>query len=69
MSKLIERVVFKQLYAYLNSNSLLTETQSGLRLMFSPETGLLEVTKEWLWNTDNKYLNGVIFRSRLEKSL
>ena len=29
--------------------------------MFSTETALLEVTNEWLWNIDNKHLNGVIF--------
>ena len=61
MSKLIERVVFNQLYEYLNNNCLLTELQSGFRPMFSTETALLEVTNEWLWNIDNKHLNGVIF--------
>ena len=61
MSKLIERVVFNQLYEYLNNNCLLTELQSGFRQMFSTETALLEVTNEWLWNIDNKHLNGVIF--------
>ena len=40
VSKLIQRIVFNQLYEYLNSNSLLTETQSGFRPMFSTETGL-----------------------------
>ena len=29
--------------------------------MFSTETALLEMTNEWLWNIDNKHLNGVIF--------
>ena len=61
MSKLIERVVFNQLCEYLNNNCLLTELQSGFRPMFSTETALLEVTNEWLWNIDNKHLNGVIF--------
>jgi len=62
VSKLIERIVFYQLYEYLNSNYLLTETQSRFRPMFSTETALLEVTNEWLWNIDNKHLiNGVIF--------
>ena len=48
VSKLIERVVFNQLYEYLNDNNLLTESQSGFRPMFS--TASLEVTNEWLWN-------------------
>ena len=34
VSKLIERVVFNQLYEYLNNNNLLTESQSGFRPMF-----------------------------------
>ena len=29
--------------------------------MFSTETALLEATNEWLWNIDNRLLNGVIF--------
>ena len=45
VSKLIERVVFNQLYEYLNNNNLLTESQSGFRPMFSTETDLLEATK------------------------
>ena len=60
VSKLIERVVFNQLYEYLNNNNLLTESQSGLRPMFSTETALLEAMNEWLWNIDNSLLNGVI---------
>ena len=61
VSKLIERIVFKQLYEYLNSNHLLTESQSGFRPTFSTETALLEMTNEWLWNIDSEHLYGVIF--------
>ena len=61
VSKLIERVVFNQLYTYLNYNNLLTESQSGFRPLFSTETTLLETTNEWIWNIDNSLLNGVIF--------
>ena len=48
VSKLIERVVFNQLYTYLNYNNLLTESQSGFRPLFSTETTLLETTNEWI---------------------
>ena len=58
---IIERVVFNQFYVYLNNNYLLTELQFGFRPMFSTETALLEVRNKWLWNIDNKHLNGVIF--------
>ena len=61
MSKLVERIVFNQLYEYLSRNYLLTESQSGFRPMFSTETALLEMTNQWLWKFDNKHLNGVIF--------
>ena len=61
VSELIERVVFNQLYEYLNNNNLLTESQSGFRPMFSTETALLEAANEWLWNIDDSLLNGVIF--------
>ena len=36
VSKLVERVVFKQLYGYLNYNNLLIESQSGFRSMLTP---------------------------------
>ena len=52
---------------YLNSNNLLTESQSGFRPMFSTETALLEATNEWLWNIDNNLLNGVIFLDSKQK--
>ena len=41
VSKFIERIVFNKLYQYLNSNNLLTDSQSGFRPMFPTETALL----------------------------
>ena len=61
VSKLVERVVFKQLYGYLNYNNLLTESQSGFRPMFSTGTSVLEETNERIKNIDKSLLNGVIF--------
>ena len=59
--KLVERVVYKQLYGYLNYNNLLTESQSGFRPMFSTETSVLQETNERIKNIDKSLLNGVIF--------
>lgn len=61
VSKPIERIVFEQLYEYLNRNHLLTESKSSFRPMFSTETALVEMTNEWLWNIESKHYNGVIF--------
>ena len=47
VSKLIEIIVFKQLYEYLYSNHLLTESQSGFRPMFSTETALQRMALEY----------------------
>ena len=52
VSKLIERVVFNQLYNYFDENYFLTEAQSVFRRMFSIDTVLLEVTNELYWNLD-----------------
>ena len=47
VSKLIEIIVFKQLYKYLNSNHLLTESQSGFRPVFPTETALQRMALEY----------------------
>ena len=45
VSKIIEKVIFYQLYEYLNSNNLLADLQHGYRPMHSTTlTALLEAT-------------------------
>ena len=61
ISKLIERVVFNQLYNYFNGNSLSTETQSVFRRRFSTETVLLVVTNELYWNLSKNLIRSIIF--------
>ena len=43
LSKVIERVVFEQLYEYLNSNNLLYESQYGFRKDHSTELASIEL--------------------------
>ena len=44
VSKVFEKVVYDQLYQYLNDNKLLSSCQSGFRSLHSTLTALLEAT-------------------------
>ena len=57
VAKIFEKIVYDQLYEYLNSYNLLNTCQSG----FSTLTALLEATNSWSVNIDNGLVNGVVF--------
>ena len=61
VSKIFEKIIYDQLYAYLNNNNLLNNCQSGFRSLHSTLTALLEATNNWSLNIDNGLINGVIF--------
>ena len=61
VSKIYEKIIYDQLYDYLNANNLLTYCQSGFRSFHSILTALVEATNEWSVNVDNGLLNGVVF--------
>ena len=61
VSKIFEKIIFDQLYAYLNDNNLLSQCQSGFRSLHSTLTALLEATNDWCVDVDNEMLNGVVF--------
>ena len=59
--KVFEKIVCKQLYAYLEENDTLCEHQSGFRAHQSTVTALLEATDSWTYNIDIGNINGVNF--------
>ena len=50
--KVVERIVYQQLYRYLSHNNLLASSQHGFRSRHSTETALLSVTDRILAATD-----------------
>ena len=61
VSNVFEKIVYDQLYQYLNDNQLLSSCQSGFRSLHSTLTALLEATNSWSVSIDNGFLNGVVF--------
>ena len=61
VAKIFEKIIYDQLYQYLNDNGLLNSGQSGFRSLHSTLTALLETSDKWRVNIDWGLLNGVIF--------
>lgn len=60
LSKILEKVVAKQLASFLESNKLLVNSQHGFRSKLSTETALLKVTDTLFHNIDNKQISLLI---------
>ena len=60
ISKIMERILYEQIYQYLSENSLLTEHQYGFRKMHSTVSALLDSTNSWYVNMDRKMFNLVV---------
>ena len=61
VSKVFEKIVYSQLYHYLNDNKLLLSCQSGFHSVHSTLTALLVVTNDRSVDIDNGLSNAVVF--------
>ena len=53
IAKVFEKVIYDQLYKFLNENKFLSNCQSGFRSLHSTVTALLKATDDWRLNIDN----------------
>ena len=61
VAKIFEKIIYDQLYQYLNENGLFNSGQSGFRSLHSTLTALLETNDNWCISIDRGLLNCVIF--------
>jgi hypothetical protein len=61
ISKIFERIVFNQMYAYLTSNNLLYDSQHGFRMEHSTETASLEFIDKIYMSLDNGFTPLALF--------
>ena len=61
MNKIMERILYNQLYSYLTEFGLLSGAQFGFQKSHSTATALLDCTNDWYMNIDNKMFNLTVF--------
>ena len=61
LSRLFEKIVYNQLYNYLNGNQFIYRHQSGFRSLHSVVTCLLSNTNDWYFNLDKGKCAGIVF--------
>ena len=61
VSRVFEKLIYNQLYDYLDGNKLLFSKQSGFRSLHSVATCLLKCTSDWYLNMDKGQYTAMIF--------
>ena len=61
VANILGKIVYDQLYEYLNSYSLLNAFQPGCRSLHGTLTALLEATNSWSVNLHNDQVNRIVF--------
>lgn len=52
VAKVFERIMYDQLYNFLNSEEIISQQQTSFPSLHSPVTALLEATDSWAFNID-----------------
>ena len=60
LSKILEKVVFKQIVKYLDDNKLLSHNHHGSRSGHSTATALIQMYDQWVQEVDNNKMVGVM---------
>ena len=60
LSKVMEKVVFKQVYKYITDNNLLSDNQFGFRPGYSTNTALFTITENIRKKVDQGYVVGLV---------
>ena len=60
VSKIMERIVYDQLYNYVNNQDLIYEYQSGFRASFSTDTALTYLGDKLRFNMDDGLYTGTV---------
>ena len=61
LSRIFEKIIFNQLYEYLDINKHLFSKQSGFRRLYSVVTSLLACTNDWYRNMDTGKYTALVF--------
>ncbi|XP_048580104.1 uncharacterized protein LOC116603374 isoform X1 [Nematostella vectensis] len=61
ISKLMEKIMYEQLYDHFTANQILSEQQFGFRRLHSTVSALLDSTNSWYINMDRQKFNLVVF--------
>ena len=61
ISKVMERILYNQLYEYLTANNILSKHQFGFRKFHLTASALHDCTNDWYTNMDRKLFNLVVF--------
>ena len=67
VAKVFERIVYDQLYAYLEKHDITCKYQLGFRAIHSTLTALLEATDTWAYNIDRGKINALVFLNLKKK--